>query len=403
MLCKAYHTIIMAGMTLIMTANAMASTFGDDLSFLKEYTNAFVLQDESGKKQVAIVPEYQGRVMTSTANGEDGISFGWINRELIASGIFVSHINAFGGEDRFWMGPEGGQFSIFFKKGEPFTLDHWQTPPFIDTVTYRLKNKTDTKAVFVHEASFYNASNTGFDVEIEREISLLSDKDVQTRLGMDIPNGVNSVVYQSKNRVKNTGDNAWLKETGLLSIWILGMYNPSPLVTVVIPYQEGPEDELGPIVNDAYFGKIPSDRLVIQDGTIYFKGDGQQRGKIGLTPQRAKPVLGSYDAENNILTIVQYTKPEGETGYVNSMWEMQEEPFAGDVVNSYNDGPPEPGAKPLGPFYELETSSPAAALKPNESITHIQRTFHFTGSEEDLNGISKSVLGVSIAEIKSVF
>ncbi|NIY45616.1 MAG: hypothetical protein GWN22_18560, partial [Gemmatimonadetes bacterium] len=87
-------------------------------------------------------------------------------------------------------------------------------------------------------------------------------------------------------------------------------------------------------------------------------------------PYRATPVCGSYDAAARLLTIVQYNQPAGATDYVNSMWELQDEPFGGDVVNSYNDGPPEPGAEPLGPFYELETSSPAAALAPGESITH---------------------------------
>ena len=37
------------------------------------------------------------------------------------------------GEDRFWLGPEGGQFALFFKKGDPFDLDHWQTPAMMDT------------------------------------------------------------------------------------------------------------------------------------------------------------------------------------------------------------------------------------------------------------------------------
>lgn len=74
-----------------------------------------------------------------------------------------------------------------------------------------------------------------------------------------------------------------------------------------------------------------------------------------------------------------FYRPEGVTGYVNSMWEIQKEPFAGDTVNSYNDGPPSPGAKPLGPFYEIETSSAAAALQPGKSIEHIHRTFHFQG------------------------
>ena len=50
-------------------------------------------------------------------------------------------------------------------------------------------------------------------------------------------------------------------------------------------------------------------------------------------------------------------------------------PYSGDALNSYNDGPLEDGSQ-MGPFYELETSSPAAALKPGESITHSQITIH---------------------------
>jgi hypothetical protein len=68
-------------------------------------------------------------------------------------------------------------------------------------------------------------------------------------------------------------------------------------------------------------------------------------------------------------------------------------------VNSYNDGPPEPGAKPLGPFYELETSSPALALPAGESGSHVQYTFHFEGTEKVLNELAQSLLGVSLKEI----
>ena len=138
-----------------------------------------------------------------------------------------------------------------------------------------------------------------------------------------------------------------------------------------------------------------------RDGVLFFSGDGQYRSKIGLSPLRSKPILGSYDAGSRILTIVTYTKPEGAVDYVNSMWEIQADPFAGDVVNSYNDGPPEPGAKPLGPFYELETSSPAAALEPGESLEHVNRTFHFQGKEESLDQIAQNCLGVGLERIKS--
>ncbi|MDG2385208.1 MAG: hypothetical protein P8N76_26290 [Pirellulaceae bacterium] len=49
------------------------------------------------------------------------------------------------------------------------------------------------------------------------------------------------------------------------------------------------------------------------------------------------------------------------------MWKLQDQPYAGDVINSYNDGPLELGKPGLGPFYELETSSRAAALGPGKA------------------------------------
>jgi hypothetical protein len=156
-------------------------------------------------------------------------------------------------------------------------------------------------------------------------------------------------------------------------------------------------------VNDAYFGKVPPERLVVESERLFFRADGQHRSKIGISPRRAVSVCGSYDPERGVLTLVQLTIPMEAHDYVNSMWEMQEEPYTGDVVNSYNDGPPEPGAKPLGPFYELETSSPALELGPGESYVHVHRTAHFQGSEEALDPLARAALGVGIAEIKAAF
>jgi hypothetical protein len=102
-------------------------------------------------------------------------------------------------------------------------------------------------------------------------------------------------------------------------------------------------------------------------------GDGKSRGKIGINQQRATGVLGSYDSDNKALTFLFCRVPETRSDYVNSSWEIQKDPFSGDVYNSYNDGPLADGSQ-MGPFYELETSSPAARLKPGESITHDQIT-----------------------------
>jgi hypothetical protein len=384
-----------------MAAPRTAASFGADLAFLEKHTRIITLSDPAGRARVVVAPAWQGRVMTSTAGDDDGISFGWINRELIASGALQPHMNAFGGEDRLWLGPEGGQFSIFFAKGVPFDLEHWFTPPAIDTDAYDVVRQARDSAQFRHAFQLTNYSGAVFNVQTDREVRLLTPAAAWKNLGLDPLPGVTMVAYESVNRITNTGQRAWARDTGLLSIWILGMFTPSPATTIVVPFNPGPEAGLGPRVNSAYFGAVPPERLVVRARTAFFSGDGQYRRKIGVGPRRALPILGSYDAANSVLTLVQFTLPSQPAPYVNSMWEIQKDPFAGDVVNSYNDGPPGPGAKPLGPFYEIESSSPAAALMPTASLEHVHRTLHLTGSRDALDAAARAKLGVSLAEITS--
>lgn len=378
---------------------ARAASFADDVAFLQKHVETFVLTDKAGQAKVALVPAYQGRIMTSTATGDGGLSFGWLNRELIASGKVAPHINVFGGEDRFWLGPEGGQFSIFFAKGVAFDLEHWFTPAAIDTVPFKTASHEATKAKFEQTMALTNYSGTVFDLKVEREVRLLTTRSAWRYLRAKAAPDVNVVAFESVNTIRNTGKNAWTKDTGLLSVWILGMYNPSPAATVVVPINAGPDSELGPKVTSDYFGVVPPDRLVVKDSVIFFKADGQYRSKIGINPKRSKALLGSYDAAAKALTLVQFTQPKGVTDYVNSLWKLQDNPFGGDAANSYNDGPPSPGAKPLGPFYELESSSPAAALKPGRKLEHVHRTIHLTGPETQLDAIARATLGVSLQEI----
>ncbi|MCB4807863.1 hypothetical protein LG651_06335 [Tamlana sp. 62-3] len=380
------------------------ATYGDDVSFMKNYIELIELTDANNQSKVAVSAALQGRVMTSSADGKSGRSYGWINSELFESKEIQEHINVYGGEERFWLGPEGGQYSIFFKKGAEFTLDDWYTPKLIDLEPFDVKNVSATSATFTKKASLKNYSGFQFDMEIEREVSILSKDDIQKQLNLsELSNNLKTVAYQTKNTLTNIGTKDWKKDSGLLSIWLLGMFNHSPNTTIVIPYVQGDDAKLGKVVNDTYFGKVPAERLVVKENAIFFKGDGEYRSKIGLTPMRAKDIAGSYDSANGILTIVKYNKPKNVTDYVNSMWEIQEEPFKGDVINAYNDGAPEPGAKPLGPFYELETSSPALALKSGESGTHIQTTFHIEGDEIILNPIIQELFGVTINDIKTAF
>jgi len=373
-------------------------TYAYDLYFLKKYTEPVELK--SGDSRVLISPKYQGRVMTSTAAGDTGKSFGWINYDLIEKGEIQEHINPVGGEERFWLGPEGGQFSIFFPSGSLFEFKNWQTPAVIDSEPWDLVGKTDTEAEFKKSTRLTNYSNFNFDLEITRKVALLSSDKIKSELGIVFRNDVKNVGFTTINQVKNAGTVSWEKESGLLSIWLLGMYIPSDEVTVIIPYKTDAVSDY--IVKDDYFGKIPPDRLVIKDGILFFRGDGKQRGKLGIPPQRAIPVLGSYDAENKILTVVKCEVPEGVSDYVNSAWEIQQFPFKGDAINSYNDGPLVDGSQ-MGPFYELETSSPALALQPDETAVYMQSTFHFQGTEEELNAICQQLFNVTLNEVKAVF
>lgn len=377
--------------------------FSSDLAFLRRYVDIRILTAPDGDARIAVSPDLQGRVMTSTTGKAGGPSFGWINRTLFQSGDTLPHMNAFGGEERFWLGPEGGQYSIFFKENDPFDLEHWQTPRLIDLDHYPVIEQHANKIIFRKTANLTNYSGYNFDFKIDRTIEILPKETIQSNLGFSSMPELSMVGYRTINQLTNTGPEDWMPENGLLSIWLLGMYNPSESTVVLLPYHQGPEEELGPVVNDTYFGKVPADRLVVKNGIIYFRGDGKYRSKIGLNPQRANDICGAYDALNHALTLVRYNKPDTTDRYVNSLWELQKDPYGGDVINSYNDGPSAPGATPLGPFFELETSSPALALKSGETGTHLQETYHFSGPESVLDPLMRRFFGITIEEARSIF
>ncbi len=379
--------------TAVVSSNAKGS-FGYDCDFLKQYhKDMVILGDDSTGPQIIVLPAYQGRVMTSSAEGNKGASFGWVNHDFIASGTLAEHINVYGGEERFWLGPEGGQYSIFFKKDVKFTFDNWFVPKELDTEPFTLVGATKTEARFEKEMHLENYSGNKFDLMVNRNIKLLNKAAIDSVLNFTMPESVKAVGFESNNTLTNIGTSPWDKKSGMLSIWILSMLNATDKTTVAIPYKQGDTAKLGKIVTDDYFGKVPADRLKVNNGLILFKADASQRSKIGIAPSRALPLVVSYDAANDVLTIAQFTLHEGNNEYVNSLWKIQENPFSGDAVNSYNDGPIE--GKQLGKFYELESSSPAASLTPGKSVQHIHRTIHLKGSKEELNKIAVKLLGVS--------
>ncbi|HEA29091.1 MAG TPA: hypothetical protein ENH91_03705 [Leeuwenhoekiella sp.] len=370
-------------------------TFGYDLNFLKQRDTSLVVLGQ-GESEILVSPRYQAKVFTSTAEGMKGKSFGWINYNVFDQEL-DSHMNAYGGENRFWLGPEGSKFSLFFKPGTAMEYENWHTPSAVDTETWQVTTKDDKMVRMEKTMSLQNYADTQFEILAKRSIKILDKSEIENLLNISL-DSVSSVGFTTENSIANMGDHAWDEKSGAPCIWILDMFTPSPKTVIVVPYNE---EATGKVATTDYFGEIPKDRISYKDGKIFLMADGKSRGKLGVPPQRAKNMTGSYDPVNHVLTITRFEVDEDAT-YLNQEWMPDKNPLVGDAVNAYNDGPLEDGSQ-MGPFYEIESVSPAAFIAPSETLSHQHSVFHFTGEEQQLNGLSIQLLGTPIEEIKNAF
>ncbi|MFT4022177.1 MAG: hypothetical protein QM664_00175 [Flavihumibacter sp.] len=367
-------------------------SLGYDEQFLRRYDSDLV-RLQSGDAAVLVSPKYQAKVFTSAAAGDDGASFGWINYKAFDAPV-DQHMNAYGGENRFWLGPEGGKYSVFFRKGDSMVFAHWKTHPSIDTETWEKTGQSAASVELSKTIQLTNYTGAQLDMKVNRRISITDRATAEKELGVSIGDSIRLVGYQTWQTLTNTGKGAWNETSGMPCIWILDMFNPSPATTIIVPFKPGKK---GKIATTDYFGEIAADRLTITDSALFFKADGKSRGKLGIVPERVLPFAGSYDAAANVLTIAHFTV-DNKGRYLNQEWNTVKPVFSGDAMNAYNDGPLADGSQ-MGPFYEIESVSPAAALSPGQSIEHRHDVYHFTGSTEQLNAIAQKLLGVSLSAI----
>lgn len=384
-------------------------SYGEARDFLAKHAQLVELRDDAGAR-VAITPEWQGRVMTSTCGGSAGPNFGFVNREFIEAGKPDPHFSNFGGEERMWLCPEGGPLSLWFRPGVEQVMQNWYTPAALNEGEWKVVSKTGNREVrMAVRLEFQNTAATAFSLDVARTVRLLGQADFAKLFGASAAaaiarDGVKMVAYETENEVTNRGA-AFFKDSGLVSIWILGMMNSGPRSTIIVPYRPGAEAELGPAVASDYFGPVPGDRLKVTPEAVLFRADGKFRSKIGTSQRRARNVLGSIDFAAGVLTLVQFTMPDDPTkhDYLNNKWGLpQSHPFVGDVANAYNDGPNDLG-KQLGAFFEIESISPAPVLKTGESLVHCHRTIHVQAAPATLAGLAKEILGVDLERVEKVF
>lgn len=367
-------------------------TFGYDVALLKS-VNGFTLL-KSGDAMMALSGAYQGRVFTSTSDGMGGKSLGWFNRKIIQQGNSAHELSKLGGEGRFWFGPEIGKYAIFFDPGAEQNADNIHISPELDSTLFHELRKTPNSVSYGSAMQIRNASGYVFHLFVRRKITLKSKQDIQRELGVPIDDSIKSVAFSTTTRIRNTGNEPWHKETGLLSIWDIGCMLASKNTVVVIPLTKDTST-----VTD-YFTPLDSTRIKVKDRVVYYKADAGYMNKIGVKPTLCKGVFGCYNPDLHLLTVVTHSLDSG-TFYVNSLW-GNHDPYRGDAVNVFN-GEVNPATDRDWPFFEMESSSAVKELGLDEEMVHRQSIYHFVGNENDLNPIAEKVLGVSLSAAQTMF
>lgn len=369
-------------------------TFKSDFEFLAKKINPIILKD-TDNRQILVSSEFQGKVMTSTSKGVKGYSYGWFNKGIIASDTAFLNRSKIGSEGRIWFGPDQGPNTIFFKRnGKTKEVEH-AAPKDLDTLPFKVFEKTERSVKLGNKLHLQNLKGFHFYIDVKRQIEILSQKNIEDNLKVDLKDNIDFVAFKSETSMENIGSEDWSKSSGLLSLWDLGCFYPTPSTTAIIPLKGENKDAT------IYFTPLDSTRIQIKNNVLFYKADANYLNKIGTLPEFTLPYFGSYSPEFNLLTIIKFSF-NNELDYVNAHPENILEQYRGDVINIFNDGKLG-DIGPFGPFYELETSSAAKALKVGQRLSHTHETYHFEGTMEELNVISKKVFNVSLENVEKVF
>jgi len=371
--------------------NPKTTSYGAIITPIAKKAMVIELLSDNKKGRIAISPEIQGKVLTTTYGGLRGESNGWINEEAIKGNEL--DIAEIGGEERLWFGPLGSQHSFYFQQLKPFNGGNWLVPPSLSTEPYHLKKFVSKEVLLSKQITLTNFIGTEFNFEVLRKIRLLEQEDVENNLNIKIKNGLSYVAYESINSIQNKDDKPWKKETGLVSVWNLNMFKGSDETVVIIPLIN--EVSMDKIYK--YLGPLDQSRIQLKQNSLLFKADGKYRSKIGVPHEMAPKIYGSYSKDKERLTIVQYRKTI-ETDYSNSDISIQDNPYEGEIIPIYNDGRMDYSPTNKTSFFELETTSASVELWPGKYVTHYHRVYHFSANETMLNAISEKLLGIRLKE-----
>ncbi|MBI3818302.1 MAG: hypothetical protein HY286_06385 [Planctomycetes bacterium] len=322
----------------------------------------------SGRGGISLVaPGLQGRVLASWIDGE---LVSYININDLEDPEQDRPFNNYGGEDRFWIGPEVGEFGFFKDPGPPaeHAKQPWRVPRDLNKGAFVIKESTPSSLALARSIKLMNRRGAWFQMSVAREIRALDAAGAARLLGFEPDANIQYSAMQTINTVTNAGVAPWSIESGIPFIWNLGQFQVGDDVEIIAPHQGG---ELGVVYNAFYFGTIPDDRIKMDASKVTMRADGKFKSKIGMPPERTTGRAFALDRSRGLLYCIIFDV-EPSAKYVNNLWSASaHSPFRGDAFQSYNSDD--------CTFFELESASPALELAPGQSHTHRHATIIMKG------------------------
>jgi len=326
------------------------------LNFLAQKTSVIELYDQLGGR-VAITPEWNGRVLTSTCDGLKGNSFGCVNVRAIEADRF----EYFGGEDQWTISPRIHSFAV--------------------------ESIKENKAVLQRTLQLTDARGKPAELNMERSISLLNRRRIGDWFGNAVADAleredVSVVGFRTTNTVRSN-------ESSHIASRQRGMFNGSPHAFVIVSTPQKSftsEPESFPVDID-YLGGAPHGRIRHMPNALLLRADGVGRCQVTMPYSLSPSILGAVELRFGTLTLWTFDLP-GDS----------EE----DRVRIYNSGFTHDYGLDWAAQYEVNCFSAARPLQPEEPLIYCQHTLHLAADDNTLDDIVQEIFDVSLAEIKRV-
>ena len=330
-------------------------SYSDALNYLAQKTPVVELYDQLGGR-LAVCPEWNGRVLTSTCDGLKGYSFGCVN----VSAVEAARFEDFGGEDQWTISP------LVY----PFTV----------------ASIHEKKAVLQQTLRMTDARGKPVEFNLTRSVTLLNRQRLGNWFGDAVAEAleqeeVSFIGFRTENTVRS-------QEKAHIASWQRGMFNASPHAFIVVstpPRVFVPNDlEYEPFpVEVSYLGGSPHGRLRHFPQALLLRADGYGRCQAVIPYSAAPPILGVVELRFGTLTLCTFDLP-GE----NNADE--------DIIRIYNSGGTHTGQLDWTRHYELNCFSATQRLQPEESLVYCKHTLHLVADKHILDNLVQQIFDIPL-------